>query len=240
LWTAPVGEPDTISIRFSENVNVVASDLTLVGLRTFNLPTVVEFTYNAAAMMATWRFDDLVANDQYAIILSDAVTDVEGNRLDGEWVNAASVTTANPAESHFPSGDGNAGGHFSFVVTLLAGDATGTNVVDANDYATWESYYGQQVSEFYEGDFNGDGWVDEADLLLLYANEGIDLQTLEIAGDLNGDYAVDDSDMNLLAENMGMTNATREDGDLNGDGTVSMADLDLALAQFGLELWVVS
>jgi hypothetical protein len=217
----------------------VASDLRLVGLRTAAVPTVVEFAYDLATMTATWRFDDLVANDHYLISLSDAVTDIEGNRLDGEWVNPAALTTTNALVSEFPSGDGAAGGHFSFVVTLLAADGDRDNMVGVADYSIWSSHY-YQNGAFEVGDYDGDGVVGTEDILLFYENLGLVLDEVWALADLNGDSAVDDDDLGLLADNIGMANPTQADGDLNGDGYVSYQDLDLMFAMYGLELAVVA
>jgi hypothetical protein len=154
LQTVPVGAADTISITFSEDVNIVASNLYVVGLRTANVPTVVDFSYDIATMTATWRFANLFANDQYAISLSDVVTDIEGNNLDGEWVNPATTTTTNSLVSVFPSGDGSAGGRFNFVFTIMAGDANRNNLVDGTDYGVLSVNYGNYVSNatFSQGD----------------------------------------------------------------------------------------
>ena len=142
LRTVPVGGADTISITFSEDVNVVAENLRVVGLRTCNVPTVVEFAYDIATMTATWRFEHLVPNDHYLISLSDAVTDITGARLDGEWKNPVSLFTTNSQVSHFPSGDDHAGGNFNFVMTLLAGDFSLNNIVGyADEVIYWNSYY---------------------------------------------------------------------------------------------------
>jgi hypothetical protein len=237
LQTVPVGGADTISITFSEDVNVTADNLHLVGLRTANLPTVADFAYDMLTMTATWRFDDLVANDHYLISLSDAVTDIEGNRLDGEWVNPVSSSTTNSLVSEFPSGDGNAGGNFNFVITLLAGDVNTNNIAleigldkfDGGNNCTWG-----------EGDMDGDGGVGELDEELSADNAGLNLQTAWVLADLDGDFDVDDADLAILNTNLWMSSPTQADGDLNGDGSINAADLDLMFAQYGLELAVVS
>ena len=239
LRTVPVGSPDTVSITFSEDVNVSAEDLQMVGARTFAVPMLVEFTYDMATMTATWRFDDLVARDQYILSLSDDVTDIEGNRLDGEWVNPASVFTTNSAVSEFPSGDGNAGGTFTFAMTLLAGDADLNNKVNGRDYDIWSLYWAQDGS-YLEGDFDGDGIVTGADYDLWQVVNGLNLQSLSLWGDLDGDFDVDTADSSALASHLGMSSPTRADGDLNGDGVIDHVDLDLIFAQFGLNLDVVS
>jgi hypothetical protein len=238
LRTVPVGNVDTVSITFSEAVNVIELDLWLVGLRTANVPTLLEFSYNAATMTATWRFDDLVANDQYVISLSDAVSDGDGNFLDGEWTNPAELSTINALVSEFPSGDGQAGGAFNFVVTLLAADANRDNLVDGADYDIWQSHWAQDGG-FVEGDFGGDGIVGSEDLIYWEFTDGVNRQDVSLLADLNGDFTVNDFDLDILRDNMGMSDPTLADGDLNGDGSISFADLDLALAQFGSDFEVL-
>jgi hypothetical protein len=215
--------------------------MTFVGLRTGSRPSVAEFTYDIMTMTATWRFEDLVANDQYAIMLSDAVTDVEGDRLDGEWTNPASVSTVNSAVSEFPSGDGEAGGKFVFVMTLLAGDANRNGVVEVNgdDYLIWQITY-ENPGVFPDGDFSGDGFVDDDDLDLMMANEDLALTTIEILADLNGDDVVDFDDLDIMFDNRYLANPAQADGDLDQDGDIDLADVDLAFAQMGLAIAMVS
>jgi hypothetical protein len=125
------------------------------------------------------------------------------------------------------------------VVTLLTGDANVDGVVNSTDYAIWSAHYGQTVG-FVDGDFDGNGTVNSADIVHFYQTVGTNLQSVSLLADLDGDYAVDESDVDTLAGNIGMANPTAADGDLNGDGYIDAEDLDLALAQYGLELSVVS
>jgi hypothetical protein len=241
LRTVPVGLPDMVSITFSEDVNIQADHLTFVGLRTANRPALAEFTYDIPTMTATWRFDDLVANDHYAIHLSDAVTDVEGDRLDGEWTNPASLFTTNSLVSEFPSGDGEAGGNFTFVFTLLGGDASRDNVFDMTDvdifYESWMA--GMIEAMFTDGDANGDGYVDSADWYEM-ASQGLNLQSLWILADLDGDDDVDFDDLGIIYDNAELLNPSLADGDLDQDGDIDSADVDLAFGQLGLAIAAVS
>jgi hypothetical protein len=241
LRTVPVGGADTISIVFSEAVNVSANDLIVVGLKTFNVPELVEFSYDQATHTASWRYEGWSLADNYLLALSDTVTDIEGNWLDGEWVNPASVTTVNAAVSEFPSGDGTPGGWFTFAMTLLPGDANLDGIVNGSDFSIMASNWGATMNKlFAEGDFDGDGAVNSNDYDLLALNFNRNLQTLKLKADFDGDFDVDDWDLKKISDNAGMTGATWADGDLNGDGTVDLDDLDLALAQYGLGLNVVS
>ena len=243
LMTVPVGGADTISITFSEDVNLVASDVVVVGLRTANRPALVDFIYDIGTQTATWRFDDMVANDHYLISLSDGVTDVEGIALDGEWINPVSVSTTNSLVSEFPSGNGTAGGDFNFVFTLLAGDYTLDNVVGSLDDDEFWMYYYVATTQFVHADSDGDGMGgtdDDYDLFL--EAYGINLQELSVLADLNDDGTVDEDDFDILFDNWDaeLMNPTLADGDLNGDGVIDLDDLDLMFAQYGLALEVVS
>jgi hypothetical protein len=235
LATVPVALADTISIVFSENINISAETLIVVGLTTANVPELAEFVYDPLTFTATWRFEGWALGDNYLLYLSDSISDIDGNFLDGEWTNPASIMTTNSAVSEFPSGDGDSGGAFIFTMTLLPGDANLNGVVDGNDYSIWTSNYAADGS-FWEGDFDGDGIVGTADIAILYQTYGFNLQNTFILSDLDQDGDVDDDDIEVIGYNLGMTSADWEDGDLNGDSIVDELDLDLAFAQFGIEL----
>jgi hypothetical protein len=239
IRTVPVGGANTVSITFSEDVNILPSSLRVVGLYTARLPTLAEFSYDMASMTATWRFDDLVPNDMYLISVNDYVTDVEGNRLDGEWVNPASLATTNALVSEFPSGDGHAGGAFNFIATLLAGDAIRDLVIDDGDWVTMLDHWESGSAGFCEGDFTGDGGVGFDDFDMCFSNWGADRSSLLMLADLNGDLAVNSFDIDTLADPVGISDPTRADGDLNSDGVIDSVDLGLMFAQCGLH-WAVA
>jgi hypothetical protein len=240
LVTVPVGGADTVSITFSEDVNVIASHLKLVGLTSANVPSLAEFSYDVFSMTATWRFEGWTFGDNYLISLSDAVTDVEGDRLDGEWTNPTSVTTTNAAVSVFPSGDDEAGGNFNFIATLLPGDVNLDQHVNEQDFAILACFMDVATMLFIEGDMDGNGTVDGHDENLMLANWGVQLDTVWMLADLDGDSDVDAFDVNTLVLNISMSSPTLADGDLNGDGFINGLDLDLIFEQFGLQLELVS
>src|SRR5262249_4774069 len=79
-----------ITIAFNENVFVDQNDLVINGI---NVGTygVSSFSYNTAAHTATWVLTGPIAIDKLTLTLdgnsATAVTDVTGNKLDGEWTN---------------------------------------------------------------------------------------------------------------------------------------------------------
>jgi len=202
LATVPVGGADTISIVFSEGVNVDANSLLVIGLTTATLPQVAKFSYDVATNTATWQFEDWALGDQYVLSLSDAITDVEGNNLDGEWTNPASIITINSAISTFPSGDGLSGGRFDFVMTLLPGNANLDGVVDIIDINIFiDGFASGSIANaiFQDGDFSGNGLVDFLDIMPLVNNLGtINLQNLSILADFDGDYDVDAANLDWI------------------------------------------
>jgi hypothetical protein len=234
LGTVPVGLADTISIVFSENVNVSADTLFIVGLRTANLPELAEFAYDPLTFTATWRFEGWVFGDNYLLHLDDSITDTDGNFLDGEWVNPASRTTNNALVSEFPSGDGNSGGSFAFMMTLLAGDMNLDAKVDMTDYNLFVGSLTQGGGTlFVHGDFNGSGTVSAMDIAYFTANYPLNLQTPYFIADLDQDGDVDDDDLAIMSDNFGSTSASWDEGDLNDDRVIDDLDLDLAFAQYG-------
>lgn len=241
LKTVPVGGADTISIVFSENVNVLPDSLDVVGLRTANIPQRASFSYNPLTFTATWRFVGWAISDQYALVLSDQVTDADGNWLDGDWVNPATTTTVNSLVSEFPSGDGSPGGIFSFVMTILPGDANLDGAVNSTDYTAYLlNLYGPPGPRvFTQADFNGDGVTNSADIDLMLASWQDSLQSILIASDIDGDFDVDADDIAIIDDDATLTGPGL-DGDVNEDWIVDVEDLDWAFAQFDLSLNVVS
>lgn len=240
LRTVPVGAADTISITFTEDVNVQASDLTVYGLQTANRPVLSQFEYDIASMTGTWTFTGWALGDNYLLQLSDSVTDVLGNPLDGEWINPVSNTVTNSSVSQFPSGDGNSGGDFSFAITLLPGDATLDGVVNQVDFDLLLNNWGMVDALFGDGDVNGDGFVAGSDLNDILIRWGFDYSALTILSDMDGDWDVDQDDVDFIFANRNLSSPTPADGDLDEDGTIDIDDFDLAFAQLGLELTAVA
>jgi hypothetical protein len=235
LRTVPVGGADTISITFSENVNVSGGSLMLVGLHLTTRPDLAEFSYDAVTYAATWRFEGWALADQYLMSLTDKVSDAYGNALDGEWVNPWNNWSQNAAISEFPSGDGTPGGMFNFVMTLLPGDANLDGLVNSTDLSILQANYGLEFdATFSAGDFDGDGDVDGSDTNQGQSTFGLNYQAIWIGCNLDGDLDVDDDDLDIFFDNVGMEDPTFQDGDFNFDGEIDVEDRDILLAQYML------
>lgn len=134
LTTVPVGWANAIEIQSSNNVNVVRSDLEIIGLTTLAIPVVAEndFTYNSQTFTGRWQFPAPLSLDMYLIRLSESST---GNfalafALDGEWNNpSGTIVGMQAGVSVFPSCNGAPGGDLLFVFTNTPGDADLTNSI---------------------------------------------------------------------------------------------------------------
>jgi hypothetical protein len=257
LATVPVGGADTVSITFSEDVSTtnLSSSFAIRGMRYGFVPTpsaTTPFNYDPTTHVATWKFQPpsggliSLATDHYLISLADAITDVYGNHLDGDWKNpgrryavgSGTEDFTNSAISTFPSGDGSAGGAFNFLFTIFGGDATLDNWVDGADYLILQQFYSDTSAMFVEADFTGDGTVNSNDFSLLSMNYGRNM-TLFLWADFNGDGAVTGSGTNndyaIWQLHYGMTSgATHADGDADLDGDVDGADFNIWQQQQGL------
>lgn len=249
LRNVPVGALDTIAITFSEDVQVTADHLSLMGLRTRNEPYLADpsdFQYDPITHVATWKLTGWTLGDQYVIQLSDSVQDLEGDALDGEWTNPTSLVSTSTVSSFSSGGSGNgtAGSSFQFVATLVPGDANLDGVVGSADMGIVITNWGASISQFSAGDLDGDGTIGSADLAKVTTQWGDDFTLLRIVGDLNADYDIDTLDRDALIANYGMTAPTFTDGDLDGDGDIDLDDLnefddiDAAFEAFGLALLV--
>ncbi|HBO45905.1 MAG TPA: hypothetical protein DD670_18690 [Planctomycetaceae bacterium] len=159
------GNIDMVSIAFSEDVVVTQNHVTLAGVNVAEY-TITGFSYDPATYVATWTLAQPIAADRIAISLSDDVEDIAGNALDGEW---------HDAQSQFPSGDGEPGGHFGFGFHVLPGDANRDGAVNAVDASIMAAHFGRTGATARVGDFDGNGTVDADDAKILAAHWGTTL-----------------------------------------------------------------
>ena len=168
------GNLNKIIIQFSENVNVVQGDLALVGVNVSNYGFSA-FSYDAGTHRATWTLTANLGRDKLLLDLNGstagAVTDVSGNRLDGDWTNPTWNPPSAPVGGDaWPSGNGTAGGDFQFRINVLPGDTNQSGTVDVSDLAVLAAHYRQSYSGWGNADFNSDGVVNVQDLAVLAAN----------------------------------------------------------------------
>ncbi len=222
LDTLSWGNLDTITIAFSEDAVVAQNDLALYGV---NVPDydIADFSYNSDNFTATWTLAEPIDTDSLWISVADTVQDPAGNALDGEWQNAHSA---------FPSGDGTPGGHFSFAINVLPGDADGDGIVGPADASTMAANWGDTGASCAPGDFTGDGAVNADDTVVLASHWGVQLPSW-LPGDADYSGTVDRADAAILASHWGQSGMTWDDGDFDGDGIVGPADAAILAANFG-------
>jgi hypothetical protein len=170
LKTVPLAAANRIAIKFSEDVSVTKEDLRLFALNNVaTVPSVESATFVEPSWendyTATWTFAFALPDAQYLISLSDHVTDLDGNHLDGEWTNPGQLSTI--GSDLFPSGDGIGGGDFKFAFTTLRGDANQDLQVTAADLDIVLFNYNATGKNWSQGDFTGDGQVNGEDLAIL-------------------------------------------------------------------------
>ena len=143
---------DTLGIVFDENVQVGSSHLQLFGK---NAPSPISFSYDAATFKAVWQFAAPLSSGKYLLTLSDRVTDLSGNRLDGEWLDGTSQI----------SGNLQPGGALNFRFDVHIGDVNNDGEVTVGDLATVQANFG--VNGNLAFDINMSGAADAADATVL-------------------------------------------------------------------------
>jgi hypothetical protein len=128
-----------ISITFSQDVQVDATDLTVRGTGAGDYALdLAAFSYNALTRTATWRLPagQTFGNDRILLVLDcdspNGVRTAAGDFLDGDWVNPSASAAGGDA---FPSGDGTPGGDFLFRINILPGDVDRSGTVLADDFS---------------------------------------------------------------------------------------------------------
>lgn len=157
-----------IRVSFSEDVYVNAEDLSLSGVNQTSYE-ISDFSYTPEDATAVWTFSSPLSTDRFMLDLdSDGVnpiTDLDGNLLDGEWINSVS-TYAN-------SGNGIAGGDFEFLFNVLPGDTLNLEILDFNNmFAIYQRVGLDTQDSMYEesSDIDGDGIIENSDWQEVYNN----------------------------------------------------------------------
>ncbi|MAE68140.1 MAG: hypothetical protein CMJ18_28150 [Phycisphaeraceae bacterium] len=188
LAPLPWAELDQVILRFSEQVDVEQGDLALVGtvgpdgvedaMDDYAFSAFVTETGPTGAFQAVWTLSSAIGSDRLLLALDGlkVTSTASGLALDGEWTNEV---------SSFPSGDGAAGGDFTFRFDVAPADvdrdgaATVFDIKPVRD-ALGSSAGGAEYSIF--ADLNGDAIVDDSDKGPLRANLGRVLPASEPQG----------------------------------------------------------
>lgn len=156
-----------VHIRFTEDVSIEQDDLRLRGVNITDYE-IASFSYDAATFTATWTFTSFFGTDKFLIYLEDSVTDLNGNALDGEWVDYPTS-----GYSSFPSGNGTAGGVFQFRFNALLGDVSSvfapyvTNSIDSSLISVRRGMPVGGTLYASRADLDGNGIIDEVDYLFV-------------------------------------------------------------------------
>jgi len=240
---------NTVTIEFSEPVDLppaaVAANRGLRLLGAYGANYAISTPTGNGTQTVTWQLasGSLPNIEMVLLELSDDITDLSVNALDGEWVNPKSTTTINEAVSEFPSGDGNAGGDFQFAfVTHIPGDFNGDNFVGNADLTLLLDFWG----ELHDPNSN---WItdlptdfvgsDDLTRLLDHWGQGWQDFVFLMMGDANGDYVVGNADLTALLDHWGESMVTRSEGDFTGDGSVGNDDLLALFDTWGLAVQFV-
>jgi len=152
---------DQVRIKFSEDVDVQQSDLSLSGVNT-TAYEFASFSYDSSSYTAVWTLTNNITNDNLLLDLDgdglDPVKDLdESNTLDGEWTDESST---------YPSGNGTAGGDFEFRFSVVGGDVDGNGGVNVSDAGQVLANVGKQAGDTgynIRHDVDGDAAITYAD-----------------------------------------------------------------------------
>ena len=157
------------SLNLSDFALSAAAGYTALGGANGGMPQLLSFAYDPTTFTVTLSFDRAFSTAAVDLKIAAAgVTDAAGRALDGEYTNG--VTAG-------PSGNGTAGGDFSYRLFFVPGDASdttaggGTRTVNATDAQRVRTAQNGtlsaagQVQGAYDAraDLNGDGKVDGND-----------------------------------------------------------------------------
>lgn len=180
LQTLPWTNLDQIRIRFTEDVDVQASDLSVSGVNT-TAYAFSNFAYDANGYTAVWTLAQALTKDKLLIDLDadglDPIRSVAGGQiLDGEWTDC---------QSTYDSGDGYEGTDFQFRFNVLPGDADANNGVNLIDATLVRGQIGKNAGDTGYGiryDLDGSGGIAWNDYYAARAELGDTLPSGDPAG----------------------------------------------------------
>jgi hypothetical protein len=152
---------DQIKIRFSQDVQIDASDLSVSGANATTYEF-ANFHYDPRAHLATWTLSTPLDREKVRLDLDadgpKPVRNLSGDVLDGEWTNNSSIV----------SGNGTAGGDFQFTFNVLITDVNNTGGITTSDYLQIRQLEGKLLGAtgyLAKRDIDGSGAIDITDWL---------------------------------------------------------------------------
>jgi hypothetical protein len=173
-----------INVTFDEAIDPTSVSLDKVSVSTAGGSSVSLLSVSVAGSVLTIKLANgisLSGEETYEIEILDSVTDLDGNRLDGEM-----------AAGTFPSGDLISGGAWRYSITTLTGDADGDGYVGADDLDLVRANWGSQVTpgDLSVGDVFPDGVISGDDLDAVRDNWGAGTPPQRGAGGRGGESPI--------------------------------------------------
>ena len=156
---------DTLIVSFSVPVVVGADDLVLQSSGGVAAPTVESFE-QLDLVTVKWQLAEDLSNHTFFLQINDSAQSRAAVSLDGEWQNGITTTT---------SGNGVAGGDFSFQMNVLTGDVNRDGLVGSADTGLLFPALGLGIgADSYTvfADINGSGTVAVNDLATIRSSYG--------------------------------------------------------------------
>ncbi|GAA5511055.1 hypothetical protein Rcae01_06568 [Novipirellula caenicola] len=141
----------------------------IAGVRTDETPGVIPQieSVSASGTIVRVRLNQALDASQFTITaVSTGITDAQGNTLDGEWTQASA--------GQLVSGNGVAGGDFSFRLNILPGDVNQDGIVNSTDSDSISGFsysFGNTNYSIFR-DVNGDAKQDTTDKTRILEREG--------------------------------------------------------------------
>ena len=223
LLPLPMALVDTVHIKFDEAVVIAGDQLEIVGLNSGEEYELAFQDFDTQTNVGTWKLTSgAFGADRIWMRLNDSVVDLQGNQLDGEWLNPVGPGSTRDVLPF--SGDTIAGGDFTYAFVVLPGDGNQDWFVDASDFNVWNSNNFTINTNWETGDYNGDGVTDASDFNI-WNNHQFTTVQLTTFTDLDHDGDTDEDDVFYLFDAIFGRRAAETFDDLNGDGVVNDEDV---------------
>ena len=157
---------DQLLVTFDEEVTIDESDVSMAGVfgGPYSFPE-GSVSFDDTTNTATITLPPNLTRDSLTLTIADTVTDLNGNALDGEWVNQ---------QVHGRSGDGQPHSDFVFTFNVLPGDVTQDAFVTGSDisYPRENRFAFLGLSDNYDmmADLDGDGFLSGSDIAVAREN----------------------------------------------------------------------